>query len=60
MPDIALCRSKQCPRRLECYRYMAVPKEPHQAYQWRDHKDCESFWVIKPGMLVREEFGVEV
>ena len=32
MPDIAMCQSHECPRRVGCYRYMATPNEYRQSY----------------------------
>lgn len=32
MPDIAMCQNEECPRKTECYRYMATPNQLRQAY----------------------------
>lgn len=50
MPDIAMCRNKQCKKRKKCYRFMAKPNEPWQTYG--DFKpdingECEDFWKNK-------------
>jgi len=49
MPDIAMCKQEDCPRKMECYRYLAVP-EHWQSYILPNPKDCKHFWQIEAGM----------
>lgn len=32
MPDIAMCLNDECPLRVSCYRFLAVPNEYRQSY----------------------------
>lgn len=32
MPDITMCMSKDCPKKNECYRYIAKPDKYYQSY----------------------------
>lgn len=52
MVDIAMCRRRDCPRRLSCFRYLAEP-EPHcQSYIVvdKDVEDrCEMYWRCRNG-----------
>ncbi len=32
MPDIAMCKGGDCPRKAECYRFRAVPTPQRQSY----------------------------
>jgi hypothetical protein len=45
--DLALCENKKCPRRHECYRYLAIPDEWWNNYSDFDHRDCNAFIEIK-------------
>jgi hypothetical protein len=53
MPDITMCDSVECPRKNECYRYMAKPSEYRQAYSaFQCFKSCtetDYFIPIKAG-----------
>lgn len=52
MPDISMCKNKECPKATQCYRFMAVPNR----YQsWADFQyvttpdgtvDCEYYWPL--------------
>lgn len=49
MPDITMClNGKECPKRKECYRYMAYP-DRYQSYAmyYKGDKECESYWPYK-------------
>lgn len=50
MPDISMCKLLECPKHLECYRFMAVPDERqwYAAFELTDN-GCESFMEIKLG-----------
>lgn len=58
MADVSMCAREQCPRKLECYRYRAVPGV-WQSYFAPDPKTCRDFWPIEPGMRLanREKLG---
>ena len=45
MADIAMCFGKDCPMKLQCYRFTAVPNEYAQSYGEFKHKDgkCDAF-----------------
>ncbi len=60
MPDITMCQglkvspNKMCPKRWECYRFMATPSEYRQAYFMdapfdanTDDNQCEMFWKVE-------------
>lgn len=55
MADITMCDDKECPKKMSCYRFMAVPNEYRQAYFLntpRMNEDgvvtesCKQFWSI--------------
>jgi hypothetical protein len=51
MNDITMCVNKDCPRKLECYRYMAVPDDYWQSQQdfsdsCNELNDYECFYEI--------------
>ena len=37
MPDIAMCKNQECPVRLKCYRFVAIPSEYRQSYMNFSH-----------------------
>lgn len=49
MPDISMCRNKECDLRLRCYRYRAKPNEFRQAYGtfYPIQGKCNYFWPVK-------------
>lgn len=51
MPDISMCRNKECPERMFCYRYRAIPNERWQSYAEFKYGEngCEDFWPITKG-----------
>lgn len=49
MPDICMCKENNCPKRLECYRFMAIPTPYRQSYFVElkyDENGCELYWPI--------------
>lgn len=48
MPDIAICVNTECPRRMDCYRYRAIPDE-YQTMFKPNADTCQHFWPIEPG-----------
>jgi hypothetical protein len=56
MPDIAMCPGVNCPKRNECYRYMAI-SDPIQVYvDFRyDHerRQCDSFIKIESNKRIK-------
>ena len=48
MPDIEMCQKSECKKRESCYRYRAVPSDPHQWYSEFDPKACGSYMAIEP------------
>lgn len=58
MPDLSMCDDKECPKRKECYRYMAIPNEYRQSYfadSPRKGDGCDEFIKIRPGHRVKDE-----
>lgn len=52
MPDIAMCKGTDCPKRLDCWRYCATPTLKRQTYFMTPPYDlakgeCEYFWPVK-------------
>ena len=50
MPDISMCKNKDCPKRKDCYRFTAKPDEFAQSYgnfKWKKGEGCDYFWDIK-------------
>ena len=45
MPDISMCNQDHCPRRLKCYRYMAVPNPYRQSYATFDLEEDCIYWM---------------
>ena len=57
---IEMCRGTDCPQRLYCYRFMAIPVEPIQEYMSDvpynlKEANCNHFWRLKLGDEIREE-----
>ena len=50
MPDISMCKNKECPSNLQCYRYMAMPNPHRQAYSTFDIEGdgCEDYMQVYP------------
>lgn len=48
MPDISMCANRECPKRLECYRYTAEPNPYRQSYFVgninKEDGTCDYFW----------------
>lgn len=58
MPDITMCKDKECPLKNECYRYRAIPSEYRQSYfaeSPRKADKCYHFWEIKKGMRLQDK-----
>lgn len=50
MPDISMCTNKNCPLRMNCFRYTAIPDMYWQSYCMfvPDQKGkCDVFWDNK-------------
>ena len=43
MPDITMCLNEECPRKTECYRYMAEPNGWQSYAAFDDGKKCKDF-----------------
>ena len=50
MPDIAMCLNEECPRKAECYRYMARPSEYRQSYMAFKAEGCEDFVPLRAAL----------
>jgi len=52
MPDITMCKGKDCPLKNNCYRHTVKPSVIHQSYFIEEpydkkKKNCECFWKDK-------------
>lgn len=56
MPDIAMCMGDHCPRKIECYRYRAIPHARRQSYFTKTpvqpDGSCRYFATLRPGDAV--------
>jgi hypothetical protein len=43
MPDITMCQNKKCKKKMECYRYIALPDKLYQSYFMPNENDCKNF-----------------
>lgn len=45
MPDITMCLNGRCPKKMECYRFTAIPYEHFQSYAAfeLEHGECDFF-----------------
>jgi len=49
MTVVKMCKYNTCPRRDDCYRYMAIPEEKGQIYgpfKWSETNACSEFLPI--------------
>ena len=50
MPDISMCDTEDCPNKITCYRYVAIP-DKYQSFFAADPREpdgsCTNFWDIK-------------
>ena len=57
MPDISMCKNKDCPSKRDCYRYRAIPDEVqvYSEFDPADKTSCEQFIPVLsyPKYLVR-------
>jgi hypothetical protein len=64
MPDITMCHGEGCKRKLDCYRYRAIPTEQRQAYfggsPFNPDGSCTEFLVLRVKDLLRPEIGGRV
>jgi hypothetical protein len=44
MPDITLCTNDDCPKKLECYRFMAKPDIYQSVSHFKWDNGCEYYW----------------
>jgi hypothetical protein len=54
MPNISMCGSSTCPKRMSCYRNQASGTQPSQGRQsWmyfaKDGEPCDSYWPTELG-----------
>lgn len=58
MPDITMCRNKDCPKKLACYRWCAVP-DRWQSYSSFTYSggECKHFAVNQPGDKLRKDIN---
>ncbi len=52
MPDISMCKNKNCELKENCYRYRAIPSEYMQSYAEFENtkeKECEYYQPLKEG-----------
>ena len=59
-PDIAMCNRGDCPKRIKCYRFMAVPDPLRQSYiVIEDIDNCEHYWEVTKSMKRRLDIQKE-
>lgn len=49
MPDISMCQNKDCPKRKQCHRFMAMPnglRPSYMGFKPDDKGECEYFWPL--------------
>ena len=52
MVDIAMCKRKDCPRRMSCFRYIADTEDFYQTYIVIDKNvedRCDMYWRCRNG-----------
>jgi len=55
MPDIAMCVRIDCDKKMECYRYRAVPQKYQTIFEpSKIGNDCEYFWKIDSNYKLAE------
>jgi hypothetical protein len=62
MPDISMCRNRDCPMRVGCLRYLAIPNPDWQSFgDFKPKADgrCH-FFVKSDGWVVREVEAVDL
>lgn len=51
MPDITMCKGKDCPLKKDCWRYRAVPGEMQSYFTEppynKQDKNCKFFWSVE-------------
>lgn len=56
MPDITMCQDKECHKRKDCYRYMAVPGLHQSVFMDSPRKSkyaCDYFMPIGEGDILK-------
>lgn len=48
MPDISMCRDRECPSRGECYRYRARPgvRQSYESFYRDDDVSCAFYYPV--------------
>ena len=46
MPDIAMCKNEECPKKETCYRYKATPccYQTYSNFKYEKDIGCKWFW----------------
>lgn len=47
MPDISMCANQVCPKRADCFRYLAVPSDFRQPYRNFEWAKCDQHWPLE-------------
>jgi len=46
--DIAICQDKNCPKRENCFRFMAEPNPDYQSYgSFKWDNGCQYYWELE-------------
>ena len=55
MVDIAMCKRKDCPKRMNCFRYIADAEEFGQSYLVFEQlpDNCEMYWRVRNSKELR-------
>jgi hypothetical protein len=58
MPDICMCKNEKCPKKEECYRYMAKPSEWQSYIEFKnicnEENNYQWFWQMENKPIVKE------
>lgn len=47
MSEITMCNNENCPKKNECYRYLAIPDEYQMYANFQYNGQCEQFWQLE-------------
>jgi hypothetical protein len=48
MPDLTMCQGVNCPQKIACYRYRAVPTPQCQPYFAVPTPQCQPYFAMSP------------
>lgn len=55
MPDISMCGNTNCPFRMKCFRYTAIPSEFRQAYSsFKPNENSCDYFIDNKGTIINK------